>query len=464
MSNTKNRNLYIILGVATLLALVAIFVSGKREKGITVYTTKVKKRDIQETVLASGKIYPKTEVKISSDVSGEIVELYVKEGDTIKANQLLARINPDAYASAVERGRANVNSAKAQEANSRAQAEGAKARKIQAEAQLEQIMAQLRNAKSIFERNKSLLKNGVISQADFDAAESAYLSTLANKKSAEASVAAATASYNSSLESIKAAGFNVNNAIAGLKEMNTSLQRTSIFAPMAGILSKLSVEKGERVVGTIQMAGTEMMRISDFSVMESQVDVSETNILQVNLGNKAVIEIDAYPDRKFTGKVTEIGNSASNLNAIQVNSDQVTNFTVKIVVDPSSYQDLIKPGLPFPLRPGMSSSVEIFTKESNDILAVPIQSVTTREKDNKDNRLKNDEKIEVVVFKISGDTVSQQVVKTGIQDDEYIEIISGLQENDEVVKGPYNTIVRKLENGSKIKVKDEKKSKRKKRK
>ena len=464
MSNTKNRNLYIILGVATLLALVAIFVSGKREKGITVYTTKVKKRDIQETVLASGKIYPKTEVKISSDVSGEIVELYVKEGDTIKANQLLARINPDAYASAVERGRANVNSAKAQEANSRAQAEGAKARKIQAEAQLEQIMAQLRNAKSIFERNKSLLKNGVISQADFDAAESAYLSTLANKKSAEASVAAATASYNSSLESIKAAGFNVNNAIAGLKEMNTSLQRTSIFAPMAGILSKLSVEKGERVVGTIQMAGTEMMRISDFSVMESQVDVSETNILQVNLGNKAVIEIDAYPDRKFTGKVTEIGNSASNLNAIQVNSDQVTNFTVKIVVDPSSYQDLIKPGLPFPLRPGMSSSVEIFTKESNDILAVPIQSVTTREKDEKDNSLKNDEKIEVVVFKISGDTVSQQVVKTGIQDDEYIEIISGLQENDEVVKGPYNTIVRKLENGSKIKVKDEKKSKRKKRK
>jgi len=464
MANTKNRNLYIILGVATLLALVAIFISGKREKGITVYTTKVKKRDIQETVLASGKIYPKTEVKISSDVSGEIVELYVKEGDTIKANQLLARINPDAYASAVERGRANVNSAKAQEANSRAQAEGAKARKIQAEAQLEQIVAQLRNAKSIFERNKSLLKNGVISQADFDAAESAYLSTLANKKSAEASVAAATASYNSSLESIKAAGFNINNAVAGLKEMNTSLQRTSIFAPMAGILSKLSVEKGERVVGTIQMTGTELMRISDFSVMESQVDVSETNILQVNLGNKAVIEIDAYPDRKFTGKITEIGNSASNLNAIQVNSDQVTNFTVKIVVDPSSYQDLIKPGLPFPLRPGMSSSVEIFTKESNDILAIPIQSVTTREKDDKDNSLKNDEKIEVVVFKISGDTVSQQVVKTGIQDDEYIEIISGLQENDEVVKGPYNTIVRKLENGSKIKVKDENESKRKKRK
>lgn len=463
MSNKKNKTLYIILGIVTVLALIGITLSGRKEKGTTVYTTKAQKRNIQETVLASGKIYPKTEVKISSDVSGEIVELYVKEGDTIKANQLLARINPDAYASAVERGRANVNSAKAQEANSRAQAEGAKARKIQAEAQLEQIIAQLRNAKSIFERNKTLLKNGVISQADYDSAESAYLSAAANKKSAEASVAAATASYNSSLESIKAAGFNINNAIAGLKEMNTSLQRTSIFAPMAGILSKLNVEKGERVVGTMQMAGTEMMRISDFSVMEVQVDVSETNVLQVSLGNKATIEIDAYPDRKFTGRITEIGNSASNLNAIQANSDQVTNFTVKIVVDPSSYQDLIKPGLPFPMRPGMSSSVEIFTKESNDILAIPIQSVTTREKEEKgNNSIKNNKKIEVVVFKISGDTVSQQVVKTGIQDDEYIEITSGLQEGNEVVKGPYNTIVRKLENGSKIKIKDEKKKSKKK--
>lgn len=456
MSNNKNKTLYIILGLATLLGLVGIYFSGKRKKGITVYTTKVKKRDIQETVLASGKIYPKTEVKISSDVSGEIVELYVKEGDTIKANQLLARINPDAYASAVERGRANVNSAKAQEANSRALSEGAKARLIQAEAQLEQIVAQLGNAKSIFGRNKSLLSNGVISQADFDSAEAAYLAAVANKKSAEASVAAATASYNSSIESMKAAGFNINNAVAGLKEMNTSLQRTSIFAPMAGILSKLSVEKGERVVGTMQMAGTEMMRISDFSILESQVDVSETNVLQVNLGNKAIIEIDAYPDRKFTGKVTEIGNSASNLNAIRVNSDQVTNFTVKIIVDPSSYQDLIKPGLPFPLRPGMSSSVEIFTKESKGILAIPIQSVTTREKDDEDGKLKNDEKIEVVIFKISGDTVTQQVVTTGIQDDEFIEIRSGIQEGDEVVKGPYNTIVRKLEDGSKIKIKDEK--------
>lgn len=460
MSNTKNRNLYILLGAVTIIALIGIVLGGKREKGISVYTTKVEKRDIQETVLASGKIYPKTEVKISSDVSGEIVELYVKEGDTIKAGQLLARINPDAYASAVERGRANVNSAKAQEANSRAQAEGAKARKIQAEAQLEQIVAQLNNTQSINERNKSLLKNGVISQADFDASQSAYLSAVANKKSAEASVAAATASYNSSLESIKAAGFNISNAVAGLKEMNTSLQRTSIFAPMTGILSKLSVEKGERVVGTMQMAGTEMMRISDFSVMESQVDVSETNVLQVNIGNKAIIEIDAYPDRKFTGKVTEIGNSASNLNAIQVNADQVTNFTVKIIVDPSSYQDLIRPGLPFPLRPGMSSSVEIFTKESNDILAIPIQSVTTREKEDDNGTSSNDEKIEVVVFKISGDTTIQQVVKTGIQDDEYIEIVTGLQEGDEVVKGPYNTIVRKLESGSKIKVKDEKKKRK----
>ncbi|HHB79741.1 MAG TPA: HlyD family efflux transporter periplasmic adaptor subunit, partial [Saprospiraceae bacterium] len=332
MANIKNKNLFIVIGSLILLAIVGFYLKSKQKKGIIVYTTKVEKRNIQETVLASGKIYPKTEVKISSDVSGEIVELYVKEGDTIKANQLLARINPDAYASAVERGRASVNSAKAQEANSRAQAEGAKARKIQAEAQLEQINAQLKNTKSIFDRNKSLLKKGVISQADYDAAEAAYLAAVANKKSAQASVASATASYNSALQSVKAAGFNINNAVAALKEMNTSLQRTSIFAPMAGILSKLSVEKGERVVGTIQMAGTEMMRISDFSVMEAQVDVSETNVLQVNPGNKATIEIDAYPDRKFKGTVAEIGNSANNLSSISVNSDQVTNFTIKIIV------------------------------------------------------------------------------------------------------------------------------------
>ncbi len=457
----KNKNLYILLGLLLLVAIAGLTLGGnQRKKGIAVYTDKVKKRSIQETVLASGKIYPKTEVKISSDVSGEVVDLLVKEGDTIKMGQLLARIDPDAYESAVERGRANVNSARAQEANSKAQAEGAKARKIQAEAQLEQVAAQLKNTKAIFERNQTLYKNGVISQADLDAAETAFMTASANLKSAQASVASASASYQSALEGVRAAGFNINNAVAGLKELNTSLQRTSIFAPMSGILSKLNVEKGERVVGTIQMAGTEMMRISDFSVLETQVDVSETNVLQVDIGDKAVIEIDAYPDRKFTGKISEIGNSASNLSAIAANSDQVTNFRVKIIIDPSSYEDLVLPGKPFPLRPGMSSSVEIYTHKAEDVLTIPIQAVTTREKEG--DNLKDDDKINLVVFKISGDTVSQKIVQTGIQDDEYIEIKSGINLDDEIVTGPYKTISRKLKNGSKVKVKDEKEVKKKK--
>lgn len=454
MANKKNKGLYILLGLIALLTFIGIGLNKlKGKKGIPIHTAKVEKRTIQETVLSSGKIYPKTEVKISSDVSGEVVELYVTEGDTVKAGQLLARIDPEAYVSAVERGRASVNATKAQEANARSQAEGANARKTQAEAQLEQVEAQFKNTQKVYERNKVLLTDGVISQADLDAAHAAYLSASANVKSAQASVSSAISAYNSAQESIRAAGYNINSASASLKELNTNLQRTSIYSRMAGIVSKLNIEKGERVVGTRQMTGTEMMRISDFSVMEAQVDVSETNVLQVNIGNKATIEIDAYPDRKFTGIVSEIGNSASNLGALSISSDQVTNFKVRVLIDAKSYAELIKPNKPFPLRPGMSTNVEIYTKASKGVLSVPIAAVTTREKD--DEHLKGEDKIEIVVFQIFGDTVTQQVVKTGIQDDEFIEIITGLADGNEIAKGPYKTVSQKLKNGDKISIKKE---------
>lgn len=453
MANKSNKWLYIGIGAIVLVGLLGIAKSMTTKKGEKVYTTKVEKRTIQETVLASGKIFPRTEVKISSDVSGEVIDLYVKEGDTVHVGQVLAKINQDAYVSAVERGRASVNSAKAQEANARAQAEGARARKIQAEAQLEQVQVQMKNAKSILDRNKQLFKKGVISQADFDAAETAFSSASANYKSAQAAVASAEASFNSAQESIRAAGFSINNAQAGLKELNTSLNRTTIKAPMDGILSKLSVEKGERVVGTIQMAGTEMMRISDFSVMEAQVEVSETNVLQLSVGDKANIEIDAYPDRKFKGTISEIGSSASNLNVISINSDQVTNFKVKIVVELDSYRKFIKPGKPFPLRPGMSASVDIFTKKAEGVPAVLLSAVSPRDREGAKGE------IDLVVFEISGDTVSQKVVTTGIQDDEYIEIKSGLEVGAEVVKGPSKTVSLKLKNGSKVAIKDEKEDK-----
>ncbi len=447
-TNKKQIRNFILLALMVLVLVVA----GKKfsgDKAISVRATEVKARDIQETVLASGKIFPKTEVKISSDVSGEVVELYVKEGDTVRAGQLLARVNPDSYESAVERARASVNSARAQEANARAQAEGAKARKIQAEAQLDQVQAQYDNAKRAFERSKKLHEKGVISQSELETAQTSLASAEANLKSARAAVASATAAYNSARESVRAAGYNVQNALAGLKEMRTSLRKTSIRAPMTGILSSLSIEKGERVVGTIQMAGTEMMRISDFSVMEAQVDVSETNVLQVEVGDTAEIEIDAYPDRKFRGTVSEIGNSAANLSGLKAATDQAINFTVKIKIDPASYQDLIRPGRPFPLRPGMSASAEIFTHKVTGVPAVPLTAVTTREKEEGDNA---DDRVQIVVFRIDGDTVSMLPVKTGIQDDEYIQIISGVKVGDKVVSGPGKAVSRTLKNGMRVKV------------
>ncbi len=440
MKNQK-KLLYLLIGLIVLLTIAVIAKSRNKPKGEKVFTEKVARRHIVELVSASGKIFPVTEVKISSDVSGEVVELLVEEGDSVVAGELLARIDPDAYQSQVERGRAAVNASKAQLANARAQVDNLRAQK-------EQIMAQLINARDIHRRNEQLLQDGVISQAEFETSQS-------NLKALEANLRSAEASIRSAQESVKAAEFNVQSAEATLKELQTSLRRTNLYAPINGIVSKLNVEEGERVVGTIQMAGTEVMRIADLHAMEIQVEVSETDIPKVAIGDKVDIEVDAYVDRKFKGKVRQIAHSSNDPagiagNTAALSTDQVANFVVTIDILQESYSDLISPGKPYPFRPGMSASVDIRTREVDNALSVSIQAVGAREDEEKNE-------LQEVVFRIQEDTVSMIPVKTGVQDDDYIQIVEGdLKEDDEIVAGPFVAISRKLKDGSKVRILDEK--------
>lgn len=451
----KSKGLiFSLLGVVAVLGAGIWWSSSSKPKGEKVQTEKIAKRTIYETVSASGKIFPEVEVKISSDVSGEIVELLVQEGDTVKKGQLLCRVNPEAYISTVERGEAGVNSARAQADQSRSQIESSRSRSIQAKAQLE-------NAKTIFQRQKTLFADGVISKAELDNAIVAL-------NVAEASFEATNADIKSIEQGTRAADFSIKSANAQLKELRTNLKRTSIYAPTSGIISKLNVKKGERVLGTIQMSGTEILRIADFSSMEVQVDVSENDVPRVNVGDNVDIDIDAFIGKKFKGKVYQIANTANNTTtatgAVNLNSDQVTNFVVKIRIDPSSYADLITKGKKHPFRPGMSASVEIFTKTIENTLSVSIQGVTTRDREEvkkvdedeafkakrveKETTSKN-KNIKEVVFVCSGDTLRMVEVKTGIQDDTFIEI-EGLQEGDEIVVGPYEAVSRKLKSGNKF--------------
>lgn len=445
MAKVKGRNTLIIVLLVIIAALIAVVVVRNRNKpkGEEVFVEKVERRTIREQVAASGKVFPQTEVKISSDVSGEIVELYVEEGDSVVSGQLLAKIDPDAYKSQVERGAAQVNSAKAQLANAESQIK-------QFEAQKEQIEAQLINAREIFRRNKQLREEGVISDAEYEQAESNLRALEANLRAAEANIQAAK-------ESAQAAKFQVASSEASLREMQTSLRRTSIYSPMNGIVSRLDVEEGERVVGTIQMTGTEMMRIANLNNMEVRVEVSENDIPRVSIGDEVEIEVDAYLDRKFKGRVTQIANSAiaAATATATLTSDQVTNFEVRINIDPASYQDLITGNKPYPFRPGMSASVEINTKTVEDALSIPIQSVTTRERDDLaeifgEDNLSDEDLIEVVFVATEADTVQLVPVETGIQDDTYIRVLSGLEEGQDVVAGPYTAIARELEQGTEI--------------
>jgi len=408
----KNTKLLKILVPAVIL-LIAFAIIGQKAgwfgkaASVKVAVENAEKRTITETITANGKIQPEKEVKITPDVSGEIVELTVKEGDHVEKGQLLIRIKPDVYISQKDRSMAAISSARA--------------RLAQAEAQF--IQAELS-----FNRTKQLYSEETISKSEYEQAE---------------------ASYSVAKAEVDAAKFSVVSAEASLKEANENLVKTSIYAPMTGTVSMLLVELGERVAGTGMMAGTEMLRVADLSRMEAQVEVNENDIPRVNLGDTATIEVDAYVDYKFRGIVTEIANSAKTTG---VSADQVTNFDVKILVLPESYSDLTEKGTEHPLRPGMSATVEIRTETKSGIITVPIQSVTTRTDTTKIVKNVTNEDIRTLVFITDGERALAKDVKTGIQDNSYIEIISGVAEGDKVISAPFSAISKKLSDSSLVEI------------
>jgi HlyD family secretion protein len=407
----NNKILKILLPIVIVLILFAVI--GKKAgwfgKALTVKVAveNAQKRTIVETITANGKIQPEKEVKISPDVSGEIVELTVKEGYSVEKGQLLLRIKPDNYISQKDRSLAEISAAQA--------------RRSQSEAQFTQTELS-------YKRNKQLFEQQTISKSDFEQAE---------------------ATYNVAKAEVDAAKFAITSAEASLKDANENLIKTSIYAPMTGTVSMLLVELGERVAGTNLMAGTELMRVADLSRMEAQVQVNENDIPRVKLGDTALIEVDAYLDQKFKGVVTEIANSAKTTG---VSADQVTNFDVKILVLPQSYQKLVDAGDKNPFRPGMSATVDIRTQSKVDILTVPIQSVTTRSDTTKTTGTPSQKDIRTLVFITDGKYALAKDVKTGIQDNSYIEIFSGISPNDRVISAPFSAISKKLSDSTVIEV------------
>jgi HlyD family secretion protein len=417
--------IWILVGVVALLILISIIKKSTSKEKIPVYTEKVNKRSITETISASGKIEPVTEVKISSDVSGEVIEIHVKEGQKVKKGDLLLKIRPDVYESAVERAEANLNNIKANLANSKAR--------------LIQVKAQYDNAKKSFDRNKVLHEKKAISDAEFDNALASFNSSKAEFEAAE--------------QTVIAAEYSVQSAYATLKEAKENLGKTVIYAPSDGTISKLDIEVGERVVGTLQMAGTELLRIADLQNMESNVEVNENDIVKVSIGDTAIIEVDAYLSRQFFGVVTEIANSAK---TDGMNMDQVTNFEVKISVLPSSYEDLIdkeKPHLS-PFRPGMSATVDIKTDFKKGIPSIPIQAVTMRVDTAVEKSKQNEAEMKECIFVVEDGMAKIRYIKTGIQDTEYIEVIEGVEEGEEIVAGPYAAVSKKIEHSKHLEVRE----------
>jgi HlyD family secretion protein len=420
-----NRRVLIIIGIVVLV-VVLLAIAKSRSKGeVEVETTQPVYRTIVETVAANGKIQPETEVKISADVSGEITDLYVQEGDTVEEGQLLLKIDEDLYVTAVDRAKANLNSSRSSLNTNQALVSQAESRFLE--------------ARLLYERNKKLLEDGVISQAEFD-----NISTTYNVAKSEVEAAK---------ERVLAARYGVQNAQATLKEALKNLSLTKIFSPSDGVVSQLNSEKGERVVGTAQMQGTEIMVISNFNNMEVQVDVNENDILEVSRGNTVIVEVDAYDGRQFKGIVTEIAKSAIGGLTQQMNSDQITNFEVKIRILKSSYEDLLDV-TDSPFLRGMSASVEIQTDVQKDVLALPIEAVTTRPRYDSTSQK---EELDEVVFVKNGNQAAKQVVTTGIQDNRYIRVVTGLSDSVTVVKGPYDVLSRKLKDGDLITVKEGKK-------
>lgn len=417
-----------IIVVATLLILSKKGIIGNKNKGKEVETTVVKASTIVETVSATGKIQPEIEVKISSEVSGEIISLNVKEGQVVKKGDLLVKINPDLYTSSFNRSVSNLAGTKAG---------------------LSQAEATFNEAKTSYERNKVLFQKGIISKSDWDKSVATFEGAKAAKQSAY---------------------FNVQSATATVNEAKDNLGRTTIYAPADGTISVLNVELGERVLGTQQMAGTEILRVANLNNMEVEVDVNENDIVKIKEGDLANVEVDAYLKKQFKGIVTSISNSASST----LTADQVTNFKVKVRILKESYQDLLdgKPDTYSPFRPGMTATVDIITKTKKNVLSVPISSVVIKSdtaavkeikvmdaEDQNKVAPKSDKKLECVFVKV-GDKAKIKIIKTGIQDDTNIEVISGIEKGDVVITGPYTIVSKELNSGDVVFVKGDKDKKR----
>lgn len=437
----KKSNKLLPYAIAIVVILIIVLIAGKKagwfgkDFQINVSTKIVESKTITELITANGKVQPETEIKISPDVSGEIIEMNIKEGDEVKKGQLLLTIKPDIYIQSYNRSLASLSSS---------------------QARLAQAEARLIESEMAHKRSKTLFEQKAIALSDFESAQASY-------KVAQAEV--------------KASQFAVKSAEASVAEAQEQLVKTKIYAPMDGTVSRLNVEKGERVVGTNMYAGTEMLVIANLHLMEVKVDVNENDIVRVNLNDTALVEVDAYLGRKFKGIVTEIANSATTTGAT---TDQVTNFNVKILLLESSYNDLVDSiqGKQYPFRPGMSATVDIQTETRKNVISVPIQAVTTRslktnakpeekkdavespETENEavttqEKKTPEDEKVEVV-FVYKNGKVKKQPVKTGIQDSENIEILEGLKAGDEIVVAPFNAINKLLNDSTSVKKVDEK--------
>ena len=420
----SKKTIYFLVGGAVVLIAVLIGLSkagviGNKDEGKEVEISKVMASTIVETVSATGKIQPEIEVKISPEVSGEIILLNVKEGQVVKKGDLLVKINPDLYTSSYNRSVSNLSGTKAG---------------------LTQSEASFKEAKANYDRNKTLYDKGVISKSDWDKAIASFEVAKATKQNAYYTVQSASASVN---------------------EAKDNLGRTTIYAPADGTISVLNVELGERVLGTQQMAGTELLRVANLNNMEVEVDVNENDIVKIKIGDEANVEVDAYLKKQFKGVVTSISNSASST----LTSDQVTNLKVKVRILKESYQDLLegKPNTYSPFRPGMTATVDIITKTKTNVLAVPISAVVVKSdtaavkefkvedpSEEQKSKTKSDKKFECVFVKV-GDKAKIRVIKTGIQDDTNIEVMSGLKTGDIVITGPYTTVSKDLNSGDKVK-------------
>ncbi|MDI9255792.1 efflux RND transporter periplasmic adaptor subunit [Flavobacterium sedimenticola] len=424
----SKKKIYWITGILVFILIVLLLLSksgaiGNKEEGVEIETAQADEITIVETVSATGKIQPEIEVKISSEVSGEIIDLPVKEGQVVKKGQLLVKINPDLYTSGYNRTVSNLSGTKAG---------------------LSQADASFKEAKASYDRSKTLYDKGIISKSEWDKAVASFEVAKANKESAY---------------------YNVQSANATVREAKDNLGRTTIYSPADGTISSLGVELGERVLGTQQMTGTELLRVANLDNMEVEVDVNENDIVKVSIGDSTKIQVDAYLKKEFKGIVTSISNSASTTTT----ADQVTNFKVKVRILKESYQDLLegKPASYSPFRPGMTATVDIITKRKEKVIGVPISSVVVKndtaatskdepkmEGEAKKVLGKSDKKFECVFVK-EGDKAKIRVIKTGIQDDTNIEVVSGLKKGDVVIVGPYTTVTKDLKSGDKVRSKKE---------